>query len=165
MSGSRRKSFEAGHRPKFLAIADDSAECSRAIRFAARRASRTGAGVLLLAVAAHGEYQQWLGVGDVMRQEAEDAALKLLETHAAQARAIAGIDPELVVRIGGKSEEILKLISEDEDIAFFVLAAGTGSEGPGPLVSSLAGKTSASFPIPIVIVPGGLADEEIDAMT
>ena len=165
MSGSRRKSYEAGHRPKFLAIADDSEECGRAVRFAARRASRTGAGVLLLSVAAPGEFQQWLGVGEVMQAEAEEAARALLEKHAASARAIAGIEPELVVRTGGKSEEILKLINEDEDIAFFVLAAGTGAEGPGPLVSSLAGKTAASFPIPIVIVPGGLADEEIDALT
>ena len=165
MSGNRRKSYEAGHRPKFLAVADESAECSRAVRFAARRASRTGAGVILLAVAAQVEFQQWLGVGDVMREEAEDDARKILEKHAAAARAIAGIDPELVVRTGAKAEEIVKLIQEDEDIAFFVLAAGTGSEGPGPLVTSLAGKASASFPIPIVIVPGGLADEEIDALT
>ena len=165
MSGKRRKSYEAGHRPKFLAIADDSDECSRAIRFAARRASRTGAGVLLLSVALHGEFQQWLGVGDVMQQEAEEAARKLLEKHAESARAIAGIEPELLVRTGGKAEEILKLIHEDEDIAFFVLAAGTGADGPGPLVAALASKTSASFPIPIVIVPGGLDDEEIDALT
>ena len=33
------------------------------------------------------------------------------------------------------SEEILKLIEEDEDIAILVLAAGTGKEGPGPLVA------------------------------
>ena len=165
MSGSRRKSYEAGHRPKFLAVVDESEECSRAIRFAARRASRTGAGVILLAVAAVGEFQQWLGVGDVMKEEAEDAARLLLEKHAASARAIAGIEPELLVRSGAKAEEILKLIHEDEDIAFFVLAAGTGSDGPGPLVSALAGKAAASFPIPVVIVPGGLADEEIDALT
>jgi hypothetical protein len=45
-----------------------------------------------------------------------------------------------------------------------VLAAGTGREGPGPLVSALAGKSSASFPIPVAIVPGHLEDEEIDAL-
>ena len=165
MSGNRRKSYEAGHSPKFLAVVDESDECSRAIRFVARRAARTGAGVILLSVAAPGEFQQWLGVGDVMKEEAEDAARLLLEKHAQSARSIAGIEPELLVRSGTKAEEILRLIHEDEDIAFFVLAAGTGSDGPGPLVSALASKTSASFPIPIVIVPGGLADDEIDALT
>lgn len=164
MSGTRRKSYDAGHRPKFLAVVDDSAECSRAIRFAVRRASRTGAGVLLLSIVPRGEFEQWLGVGDVMQEEAEADAAALLETHAASARSMAGIEPELQVRVGTKADEILRLIGEDEDISFFVLAAGTGAEGPGPLVSALAGKTSASFPIPIVIVPGGLEDDEIDAL-
>jgi hypothetical protein len=45
-----------------------------------------------------------------------------------------------------------------------MLAAGSAKEGPGPLVSTLAGRAAASFPIPIVIVPGSLTDEEIDAL-
>ena len=59
---------------------------------------------------------------------------------------------------------MLKLIDEDEDIALLILAAGTGSEGPGPLVSSLA-KSAGDFPIPVAIVPGHLSDEELDAMS
>ena len=52
----------------------------------------------------------------------------------------------------------------DEDISLLVLAAGTGRDGPGPLVSALAGKGAGTFPIPVAIVPGHLADEEIDAL-
>jgi len=69
-----------------------------------------------------------------------------------------------LIRDGEKSEEILKLIDEDEDIAILVLAAATGKEGPGPLVSTL-GKTAGSYPIPVAIVPGHLSDEELDALT
>ena len=43
-----------------------------------------------------------------------------------------------------------------------ILAAGTGKEGPGPLVSNLA-KTAGTFPIPVAIVPGHLSDDDIDA--
>jgi hypothetical protein len=43
------------------------------------------------------------------------------------------------------------------------MMADTG-EGPGPLVSTIAGKSASTFPIPVVIVPGGLTDEEIDAL-
>ena len=100
-----------------------------------------------------------------MKDEAEDAASELQEKFAAHAREVAGLEPEKVIRTGVKSEEILKLITEDEDISYLVLAAGTGSEGPGPLVTSLASKTASSFPIPVVLVPGGLLDEEIDALT
>ena len=38
------------------------------------------------------------------------------------------------------------------------------TRGPGPLVSNL-GKTVANFPIPVAIVPGHLADEELDALS
>ena len=40
-----------------------------------------------------------------------------------------------------------------------MLAAGTDKEGPGPLVTALAGKAAATFPVPITIVPGNLDDE------
>ena len=80
------------------------------------------------------------------------------------ANGIAGITPERVVRDGEKPEEILNLIEADEDIAILVLAAGTGKEGPGPLVSNL-GKTVANFPIPVAIVPGHLSDEDLDALS
>ena len=165
MQTKRRRSFEAGHRPKFLVIVDDSPECSRAVHFAARRSARLGAGVVMLTVNAPGEFQHWLGVGDVMKDEAEEAAGALQESFAVHARSAAGIEPEKIIRTGGKAEEILKLITEDEDICYLVLATATGNEGPGPLVSSLAGKSGAMFPIPVVIVPGDLEDAEIDALT
>ncbi len=45
-----------------------------------------------------------------------------------------------------------------------MLAAGTDKEGPGPLVTALAGKAAGTFPIPITIVPGHLDDEAIAAI-
>lgn len=163
MSGKRR-SYEAGHRPKFLVVVDETPECERALRFAARRVTRTAASLVLLGVVSPPDNFEWLGVGDAMRAEAEEEAQERLETAAAAARSAAGVEPEQVVRVGDKAEAILELIQEDEDISFLVLAAGTGKEGPGPLVSNLAGKAASTFPVPVVIVPGSLTDEEIDAL-
>lgn len=160
----RRRSYETGHRPKFLAVVDDSVECAKAVRFAARRCARIGAAMVLLGVVTPPEHETWLGVGEVMQAEAEAEAEKLIETAAAAVRAFAGIEPERVVRTGDKADEVVKLIEFDEDISLLVLAAGAGREGPGPLVSALAGKSAASFPIPVAIVPGHLEDEEIDAL-
>ena len=160
----KRKSYEAGHRPKFLVVIDETPECERALRFAARRVTRTGATLLLLGVVSPPDNFEWLGVGDAMRAEAEEETLERLAAAASAARAAAGVESEQVVRVGDKSEAILELIREDEDISFLVLAAGTGGEGPGPLVSSLAGKAASTFPVPVVIVPGSLTDEEIDAL-
>lgn len=164
MSYSRRRSFEAGHRPKFLVFVDETPECARAVRFAARRVARLGAKLVMLAVSAPPDGFEWLGVGDVMRAEAEDEAEEQLEAAATLAREAAGVEPERIARVGKKQEEILALIDEDEDISFLVLAAGVSSEGPGPLVTSLAGVAASTFPVPVVIVPGSLSDEDIDAL-
>ena len=60
-----RRAYEAGHRPKFLALVEDGPEADRALRFAARRARRVGAAVLLLAIVEPGEEAPpLLGVAD-----------------------------------------------------------------------------------------------------
>jgi nucleotide-binding universal stress UspA family protein len=161
----KRRSYEAGHQRKLLVIVDETPECDRAVYYATRRAARTGGRLVLLAVISVGEVnQQWLGVGDLMLEEAREEAERRLEHYSARARNLAGVEPERALRQGPKADEILKYIDEDEDVAVLVLAAGTGKEGPGPLVSSLAGAGSGSYPIPLTIVPGHLKDEELDAL-
>jgi nucleotide-binding universal stress UspA family protein len=161
----KRRSYEAGHSPKFLVVIDDTPECDRALYFASRRALRIGSTVLMLRVIeTHDHGHQWLGVADIMRAEAHEEANALLDRHAARAASITGITPLRVIREGEKTEELLALIEDDEDIALLVLAAATGNEGPGPLVSSLS-KSAGEFPIPIAIVPGHLSDEDLDSMS
>src|ERR1700761_2314271 len=114
----KRRSYEAGHSPKFMVVIDDSPECDRAVYFASRRAMRTGATVIMLRVIeTHDRNQQWLGVADIMRAEAHEGANSVLDRHAARISSITGIMPQRVIREGEKSEELLKLIDEDEDIA------------------------------------------------
>lgn len=161
----KRLSYEAGHKPKFLVVIDDTPECDRAVYYASRRAARTGGEVVMLRVIEMKDRaQQWLGVADIMREEAQVAADDAMARCATRVAGVAGIIPEQVVREGEPAEEILKLIDEDEDIAVLVLAAGVDKEGPGPLVTTLI-KASGLFPIPIGIVPGNLTDEDIDAMS
>ena len=161
----KRRSYEAGHKAKFLVVIDDSPECDRAVYFASRRAARVAVTVVMLRVIETQDHgQQWLGVADIMRAEAREGADAELSKYAARANGIAGITPERVVREGDLAEEILRLIDEDEDIFILVLAAGTGSEGPGPLVATI-GRAAGDYPIPAAIVPGHLTDEEIDALS
>jgi nucleotide-binding universal stress UspA family protein len=161
----QRRSYEAGHSPKFMVVIDDSPECDRALYFASRRALRVGATVLMLRVIeTRDRNQHWLGVADIMRAEAHEEANAVLDRHAARSSRIAGVMPQRVIREGDKAQEVLNLIEDDEDIAALVLAAATSKEGPGPLVSSLA-KNAGDFPIPVAIVPGHLSDEELDALS
>lgn len=158
-----RRSLETGHKRKFLVVIDDTSECVRALVYAAKRAERTGGALTLLFVIEPGEFQHWMGVEDIMRMEAAEAAEAILSRFAMKARNVAQIEPELVIREGKRPEQIRKLIEEDEDIAVLVLGASEDSEGPGPLVTSFAGR-SGTFPIPITIVPETLSDEAMDSI-
>lgn len=160
----RRRAFEPGHRPKLLTIVDETPECQRAVRFAARRARRHGSHIVMLAIIEPGEGQPWRGVGDLMQAEAEAEANQRLDSAAEIVRAEAGFEPERVILTGKPSEQVMLLIEKDEDIAVLLLAAGTGKEGPGPLVSLIAGRIAANFPVPITIVPGGLAEVDFEAL-
>jgi nucleotide-binding universal stress UspA family protein len=160
----KRRSYEAGHKPKFLVVIDDTPECDRALYFASRRAARVGAAVIMLRlIGTQDRNQQWLGVADIMKAEANEEAKAALDRAAERARKIAKIKPERVVREGNIATEILGLIENDEDIALLVLGAGVSKEGPGPLVANLS-NTAGEFPIPVAIVPGHLSDEDIDAL-
>jgi nucleotide-binding universal stress UspA family protein len=161
----RRRSYESGHRRKYLVVIDDTPECDRAVYYASRRAARTGAGVVMLRVIGTGDHsQQWLGVADIMRAEAQEEAARVLARFAARVDGAAGITAERVLREGETAPEVLRLIDDDADIAVLVLAAAPGPDGPGPLLASLAG-SAGTFPIPLTVVPGHLGDDELDAMT
>jgi nucleotide-binding universal stress UspA family protein len=161
---SKRRSYEAGHKRKYLVVIDDTKECDRAVYWAAKRAGRTKSQIVMLRVLETAERnQQWMGVADIMQAEAMEAANAVLDKFVARMKHIANIKPDRVIREGNTAEEIAKLIDEDADIGILVLGAGTGKEGPGPLVSDIA-KTAGTFPIPVAIVPGHLSDEDLEAM-
>ena len=161
---SKRRSYEAGHKRKYLVVIDDTEECDRAVYWPAKRAGRTKSQIVMLRVLETAERnQQWMGVADIMQAEAMEAANAVLDKFVARMKHIANIKPDRVIREGNTAEEIAKLIDEDADIGILVLGAGTGKEGPGPLVSDIA-KTAGTFPIPVAIVPGHLSDEDLEAM-
>ena len=160
----RAKGYLGDQARKFLVVVDDTAECHRALRYASRRALHTGGRVTLLRVISPADFQHWLGVEQVMREEAEAEARRVLDKLAGEVEAAAGQAPEVVIREGQPAQEVVSLIEQDEDIAILVLGAGTGKEGPGPLVSSFAGALAGTFPIPVTVVPGDLSDEEIEAL-
>jgi nucleotide-binding universal stress UspA family protein len=149
---------------KFLVVLDDSKECLNAMRFAAMRAAKTGGGVAVLCVIPPEEFNHWLGVGEVMREEARERIHAHFEVFAKWMRDKQGVDPELVIREGEPVPEILSQIRGDPDIGVLVLGAGTEKAGPGPLVTQLT-KSSGTLPIPITIVPGDLSKEKLEAIT
>ena len=147
-----------------MIVVDDTPECMNALRFAARRAAKTGGGVVMLYVIPPEEFQHWVGVGEIMRAEARAAAEERLQFLSDEVNSVAGIIPEYVIREGVVRDEVIAHIDEDNDIGVLVLGAGESAEGPGPLVSALAGRMSGGLHVPVTVVPGGLTLERIDAI-
>jgi nucleotide-binding universal stress UspA family protein len=149
----------------FLVVVDDSPEFGAALRFASRRAAHTGGRVALLYVIDRAEFEQWMSVGELMREEARKQAEQVLHRHAATCKEISGKMPILHIREGRPQDELMALLEAEPEISVLVLGAGTGGKGPGPLVSYLVGKAAGKLRVPVTVVPGALTDAEIDALT
>ncbi|MEO1238549.1 MAG: universal stress protein [Pseudomonadota bacterium] len=148
---------------KFLVVLDDSRECLNAMRFAAMRAAKTGGGVEILSIIPPEEFQHWIGVGELMREEARERIHAHFEVFAKWMRDQQGIDPELVIREGEALTELLAQIEADPEIGVLVLGAGSDSRGPGPLITELT-RRSANLSVPVTIVPGELSKERLQAI-
>ena len=59
---------------------------------------------MLLVIEPHDRHQQWLGVADIMKAEAHEAADQKLDAFSARANGVAGITPERVIRDGDTIE-------------------------------------------------------------
>ena len=150
---------------KFLVVLDDSTECLNAMRFAALRAARTGGSVTVLALIPPDEFNHWIGVGDIMRQEARERIEVHFEVFAKWMRDKQGVDPDLVIREGEPTDEIIAHIAEDSDIGVLVLGASADKKkGPGPLVTQMS-RSAGSLPVPVTIVPGDMSKERLEAIS
>lgn len=149
---------------KFLVILDDSRECLNAMRFAAMRAAHTGGGVQVLSIIPPDEFNHWIGVGDIMREEARERIHAHFEVFAKWMRDRQGVDPELVIREGEPVPEILRQMEEDGEIGVLVLGASSEKGGPGPIVTALS-RSFGSLPVPLTIVPGEMSKEKLEAIT
>ncbi len=149
---------------KFLVVLDDSRECLNAMRFAAMRAAKTGGGVEVLSIIAPEEFNHWIGVGEIMRDEARERIEVHFEVFAKWMRDKQNIDPELVIREGEVINEIMAQINDDPDIGVLVLGAASDKKGPGPLVTALT-RQAGSLSIPITIVPEDISKDRLEAIT
>lgn len=147
---------------KFLVVVDNTPECQKAIRFAARRAGGTGGAVAMLYVIEPEEFQHWKTVADTMRAEAIAEAEARMAALGEEVKALSSVAPTTAIREGPKKEQVLAYIDENPDICVLVLGAGNESEGPGPLVTALAGAMAGRLPIPVTIVPGHMSLSQID---
>ena len=149
----------------FLVVVDRSEEMRAALRWACRRVVNSGGTVALFHAVPHIEFQHFSTVGELMEHEAKTEAERQLQQIASEVHRLTGRFPELYLRQGDTLPELHTVIRDNTAISMLVLGAGTGTEGPGPIVSAISGKLAGKIDIPVTIVPGDLDEERIDALT
>lgn len=149
----------------FLVVVDDSEEMKVALHFACRRARNTGGRVALLYVQERADFQHWMAVEEIMREEQREAAEELLQSFSAEVNEWSGKMPIFFIREGDRREALIKLLEEEPTISIVVLAAGVGRGGPGPIIEHIVSKGVGQLRVPVTIVPGSLVDDEIIAIT
>ena len=154
---------ETGMR-SYLVVMDETQEALAALRFAARRAARTGGGVEILALIPQQEFVQWGAVQEAMEEEARLRAEAMLVQASGAVAEEAGIKPSITVKQGDPVRAVTELLKERDDISALVLGAAAEG-GPGPLVSHFAGSAAGGLPCPLIIVPGALGEEALERLS
>lgn len=148
----------------YLTVIDDTPEAEIALRFAARRAVKTGGAVEILTLVPPQEFIAFGGVQATIEEEARLQAEGLVARAAGTLLEESGLRPSITVRDGDGPKVIREIIASNPDIAALVLgAAATGA--PGPLVAHFAGADAGALPVPVTIVPGSLTQEAIDRLS
>lgn len=148
----------------YLVVIDETEEASIALRFAARRAAKTGGTVEIVALIPPVEFVQWGGVQATIEEEARLRAEALVTGAAGTLVEEAGVRPSITVKQGEPIPVVRKMLTENEHIAALVLGAAA-SGAPGPLVSYFTGPDAGKLPCPIMIIPGSLSREAIDRLS
>ena len=116
------------------------------------RALHTDGKLSLLYVVDPAINAQWAKIENLIEQEATSEAKKICRNWSQKIKERFKIDSEIIIKIGNRSEEVVKLLNQDQDIRFLVLASAPNSDDPGPIMF-LTGKKIKELSIPIVIVP------------
>ena len=164
--GDPQRSSSEPQRPgrTFLCVVDESEELHQALRYACRRARSTHGRVALLYVVEPVEYQHWVAVGQLMAEERREQAEEMLQVVASVVQKLSGRTPVVFIREGVLTEQLTQLIDSERDLSILVLGAAAGSGQPGRIIAHVM-KRIGRLPIPVTIVPGGLTDEQIDAIS
>ena len=148
----------------YLVVIDDSPEARVALRFAARRASKTGGAVDVLAVVEPQDFVQWGGVQAAIEEEQRLRIEGVVAAAVGEIMNSAGITPEIIIRQGDPVSAVRAHIGTREDIAALVLGAAPSGK-PGPLVAHFTGNDSGKLPVPVMIIPGSLTEDQLEMLS
>lgn len=119
---------------------------------------------MLLGIVAPQDFIAFGGAQATMEAEAREHIEALVSASVEEACKEGDINPQIIIKSGKPAEVVRDVIASHDEVAALVL--GTAPSGaPGPLVAHFTGQDAGSLPCPVMIIPGGIDIERLDALS
>lgn len=148
----------------YLVIMDESEEAHGALRFATRRALKTDGAVHILAIVPPQPFSAFAGIQATIEDEARDRAEVMATAAAGSVVSESGMMPKITVETGDAVDIARWYLEGHPEVHALVLGAAAHGAA-GPLVAHFTSTGLGALPCPLMIVPGGLSDAEIDRLS
>lgn len=148
----------------YLAIVDETEEAEIAVRFAARRAAKTGGALQILAIVEPQDFVAFGSIQATLEAEAQERAETVAKRALDMLDDERGVVPRIIVKHGEPIAAIEAVLADNPDIGALVLGAAKNG-APGPLVSHFSGAGMATLPCPLMVIPGGLSRSALDQLS
>ena len=148
----------------YLVVVDDSAEARVALRFAARRASKTGGKVEVLGIVEPQDFVQFGGVQAAIEQEQKLRIEGVVSAAIGEILDESGIEANIIMQQGEVVRTVREYLDGRDEVAALVLGAAPDGN-PGPLVANFTGNDAGKLPCPVMIIPGSLTDERLEQLS
>ena len=156
--------MEADPRRTYLVVVDDSAEARVALRFAARRAAKTGGRIEVLGIVEPQDFVQFGGVQAAIEEEQRLRIEGVVSSAIGEILDESGVETNIFVRQGEIVRTVRDFIGSRQEVDALVLGAAV-SGNPGPLVSNLCGHDAGRLPCPVMLIPGSITDERMEDLS
>ena len=160
------KGTRRGDGGTYLIIADDNEESSIAAHYACRIADARRGYVAIAHITDLEEFVHWGKVEAMMRNDLRIQAEKNIWQMAKSINEeYSHMYPSFHIKEGNIIDEITNVIEEDKSIRALILAGSANTNNQGPLVNHFAGKGMNALRVPVIVIPGHLDKEAINAIT
>jgi nucleotide-binding universal stress UspA family protein len=156
--------MEADPRRTYLVVVDDSAEARVALRFAARRAAKTGGRIEVLGIVEPQDFVQFGGVQAAIEEEQRLRIEGVVSSAIGEILDESGVETNIFVLQGEIVRTVRDFIGTRQEVDALVLGAADGGN-PGPLVTNLCGHDAGKLPCPVMIIPGSITDERMEDLS
>ena len=154
----------AAKKRTYLVVVDDSAESRVALRFAARRAAKTGGNIEVLGIVEPQDFVQFGGVQAAIEEEQRLRIEGVVSAAIGEILDESGLEANIILRSGEAVKAVRDYVAGRDEVAALVLGAAP-SGSPGPLVANFAGTDAGLLPCPVMIIPGSLSDDRLEQLS